>query len=614
MMSHKIIAKSTFTVLLSVISIALLGLAFNGTVTATSAEPGLRAAYPLRQVDRLSVDAPEAAGTLTDTTVANFQAGLGCYIAPSAGGDLDGEVILTPTIGLTFTGNALPADWNSGTYDPVGAVTVSNGVLTAVGAYAATSATYLPSQTLEFSATFGTAASEHVGLAASENLNSVPWAIFSTQFGDTILHAWTAVLGSEEDTPLGSAYNAGTAHRYRIAWTGSSIVYSIDGDVVASHTAVTITDAMRPIVSSLLIDPAAKVVVDWLRMSPYAASCSFQSRVLDAGSIARWLSLTSIITQPAGTSSGVFQTRTGSTSTVDGSWSTWTSVSGTTIGSSNGRYIQYRVALTTTDPAQTPAVASVALSYSTLATPVITWTNPADIVYGTPLGAAQLNATASVPGTFVYTPISGTVLNAGAGQPLRADFTPIDTTNYTTATKTVAITVTKATPLITWSNPANIVYLTPLGAAQLNATASVPGTFVYTPISGTVLNAGASQSLHVDFTPTDSTNYLLALKDVTITVLRAPQTITFGALPDKVIGDLPFSVTASASSSLSVTFTASGDCSVVGNTVTLLKAGTCTVTAQQAGNTNYEPAEDVPQTFTIQPMKVYLPLIVRSSP
>ena len=60
-------------------------------------------------------------------------------------------------------------------------------------------------------------------------------------------------------------------------------------------------------------------------------------------------------------------------------------------------------------------------------------------------------------------------------------FTPTDAANYTTATKTVAITVTKATPVITWATPADIVYGTALGATQLNATATVPGTFVYTP-------------------------------------------------------------------------------------------------------------------------------------
>jgi hypothetical protein len=82
------------------------------------------------------------------------------------------------------------------------------------------------------------------------------------------------------------------------------------------------------------------------------------------------------------------------------------------------------------------------------ATPVITWTAPADIVYGTALSGAQLNATASVAGSFVYTPSAGTVLSAGAGQTLRVDFTPTDTGNYTMTTHTVAITVTRATPTV----------------------------------------------------------------------------------------------------------------------------------------------------------------------
>jgi len=80
--------------------------------------------------------------------------------------------------------------------------------------------------------------------------------------------------------------------------------------------------------------------------------------------------------------------------------------------------------------------------------------------------------------------------------------------------------VGKATPTITWTSPADITYGTPLSATQLNATASVPGTFNYNPASGTVLNAGNPQTLHVDFTPTDSANYTTASKDVQINVNR----------------------------------------------------------------------------------------------
>src|SRR5213078_523551 len=101
--------------------------------------------------------------------------------------------------------------------------------------------------------------------------------------------------------------------------------------------------------------------------------------------------------------------------------------------------------------------------------------------------------------TFVYTPAAGDVLNAGAAQTLSASFTPTDATNYTTASKTVSINVLKATPVLTWTTPADIIYGSPLSTTQLNATASVPGTLVYTPPTGTVLSAGTAQKLTVAF-------------------------------------------------------------------------------------------------------------------
>ena len=159
------------------------------------------------------------------------------------------------------------------------------------------------------------------------------------------------------------------------------------------------------------------------------------------------------------------------------------------------------------------------------ATPVITWSNPADIIYGTALSNTQLNATASVAGTFTYTPALNTVLNAGSGQNLKVDFTPTDPTHYNATSKTVTMNVSKATPALTWNNPADIIYGTALSAAQLNATANVAGSFVYTPAAGTVLNAGNAQTLTANFTPSDSTNFTTASKQVALNVLKAPLTV-----------------------------------------------------------------------------------------
>src|SRR5438874_847850 len=183
------------------------------------------------------------------------------------------------------------------------------------------------------------------------------------------------------------------------------------------------------------------------------------------------------------------------------------------------------VTFTPTDAANY-TTASKTVSINVLkATPTITWTTPADIIYGTALGATQLDATASVPGTFVYMPPIGTVLSAGTAQTLSVAFTPTDAANYTTASKTVSINVLKATPVITWAAPADIIYGTALGATQLNASSSVAGTFVYTPAASTVLNAGTAQTLSVAFTPTDAANYTTASKTVSINVLKATPTI-----------------------------------------------------------------------------------------
>ena len=57
-------------------------------------------------------------------------------------------------------------------------------------------------------------------------------------------------------------------------------------------------------------------------------------------------------------------------------------------------------------------------------------------------------------------------------------------TNYTATPVTGTLVIGQATPVITWANPADITYGTPLSATQLDATASVAGNFDYTPAAG----------------------------------------------------------------------------------------------------------------------------------
>jgi hypothetical protein len=151
------------------------------------------------------------------------------------------------------------------------------------------------------------------------------------------------------------------------------------------------------------------------------------------------------------------------------------------------------------------------------ASSAVSWAAPAAITYGTPIGAAQLNATATVAGTFVYSPVAGTVLGAG-DHLLSVTFTPSDA-SISGATASVALHVNQAVPSIAWANPAAITFGTPLGAAQLNPVANVPGSFTYTPPAGTVLPIGNAQTLAAAFTPADTANYTTATATVLINVL-----------------------------------------------------------------------------------------------
>lgn len=84
-----------------------------------------------------------------------------------------------------------------------------------------------------------------------------------------------------------------------------------------------------------------------------------------------------------------------------------------------------------------------------------------------------------------------------------------------------------------------------------------------------------------------------------VTAQKATQSIDFSALSAKVFGDTDFGISASATSNLTVTFTASGQCTITGQTVHLSGVGSCSVTAQQSGNSHYNAATDVSQSFNI---------------
>jgi len=120
-------------------------------------------------------------------------------------------------------------------------------------------------------------------------------------------------------------------------------------------------------------------------------------------------------------------------------------------------------------------------------------------------------------------------------------------------------------------------------------------------ISGTTLTIRTVGSSEITARQAGNATFAPAKYVRTLTVAKGDQTIAFGVIPGKIFGDPDFSVSATASSGLSVSF-ASGNSAVAtlsGNSVHITGAGFTTITASQAGNSLWNPATDVPQSLTV---------------
>ena len=301
---------------------------------------------------------------VTDTTIADFGAGTsngGTRVA-SIG---DGALALGATLDTSFDGVVLPAGWSAVSWNPGSSTVVANGRLTVDGERVSTDDLYLPGRQLEFVGTFTADAFQHVGFGLT--LNETPWAIFSTASGGGLFartHSGTVAT----ETPIpGTWFN--TPHRYRIDWLPGSVVFSIDGVQVATHS-VTIAQSMRPIVSDFNAG-GSSIIVDAMTMSPYVAIGTFRSRVLDAGSTVTWALAAWNATTPPGTTLSV-SLRMGNTPTPDGTWTSFVALgaSGAAVTGS-ARYLQYEALLESPSGTDSPVLSDITFSAGGPGTPTV---------------------------------------------------------------------------------------------------------------------------------------------------------------------------------------------------------------------------------------------------
>ena len=228
----------------------------------------------------------------------------------------------------------------------------------------------------------------------------------------------------------------------------------------------------------------------------------------------------------------------------DGTSATFFSNGGSLAQFNGKRYLKYKAILNTSDSTKTPTLSDVTVCFSDTSSTTSLAVAAASGTYG---GTANLSATLTSGG------------NGLSGKSI----------GFTLDGNTAGTATTNGSGVATVSNVSLAAFTA--GSYTGAVGASFAGDGTYTPSSG-------------------SNN---------LTVNKANQTITFGTLPDKTVGDPDFTVSATASSGLPVSFGASGQCTVNGNLVHLTAAGSCTITASQSGDSNYNAAPNVSQSFNI---------------
>ena len=297
----------------------------------------------------------------TDTTAADFSVGMlvnGTYVSQT----YDGEVILAPTLGAEFINTVLPpAGWALVPYYcEDGTATVQDGQISLNCTLLASSVAYDSGHSLEFEATYITGNTNQG--AGFWRFPASPWRGLDLGSGGNALQANTSV-----GTPFQIFGNPiGRPHRYRIDWTTSGFTFWVDGIQVATEPGTASGETMNVGLADYAWNATdtQNFRVDWVRMTPYAASGTFCSRVFDAGQAVTWHALGWLADTPTGTSLAMSY-RTGNTPTPDGTWTSFTpvSISGDALAGSS-RYFEYAAQMATSDTTQTPALKDVIITFT----------------------------------------------------------------------------------------------------------------------------------------------------------------------------------------------------------------------------------------------------------
>ena len=238
---------------------------------------------------------------------------------------------------------------------------------------------------------------------------------------------------------------------------------------------------------------------------------------------------------------------------------------------------------------------STGTSLSPIGSAPLSWSVPAPVVYGTALGAAQLNATSTAEGTFVYSPVAGTVLPVGTNT-LSVTFTPADTGQYTPATSSVQLMVTPAPLTVSANNAART-----FGAPNPEFTGTITGAVKGDSFTETFSTTATASSIVGTYSITPAVsgpalaNYKVSIVNGALTITQAGTSTKFALSSGNLTLTGTVSSLTSGTPTGSVNFlsgeTQIGNAPLVNGsamlTVSSAPAGNSTISAQYSGDANF---------------------------
>lgn len=440
----------------------------------------------------------------------------------------------------------------------------------------------------------------HTGLVSCTTVYYACWSFAGTNYSTNHLMASATTLGPSAPTSIW--VSATNTESFTVNWTASigATDYQLDAWLGPGFPPA---GAYLPGFSNLAVTGTSCVITGALAGTQHyarvrAATAACESGASPTASV--FIKSAQTIAFPALADQVVTQELALAATASSGLPVSFALVSGpaTLTGSTNLTFTatgEVRVAASQAGNSNWLAAATITNSFSVgKATATLLFTELAQIYDGTPRAITATTTPTGLPVSITYDGDALAPSNAGS---YAVTGTVVDTRYAGVASGTLV--VSPALPLLIWSNPAPISYGVLLSETQLNAEASVPGSFTYEPSAGALLNAGTN-ALRVSFAPGDALNYRSITGQVDLAVERAPQTISFPLLADQLATNT-VELSATASSGLPVLFAVhSGPAELADATnLTLTGTGLVEIVASQAGDTNWLDAEPVTNSFHV---------------